>query len=67
VNSASTAVFVYYYFRHPETVQKIKNHAITSGVPHINLGILRRVEIPLPPPDVQWRIVEILAAYDDLY
>ena len=58
--------FVYYFFRHPNTVQKIKNHGITSGVPHINLGILKAFEIPLPPLEVQRKIVAILAAYDDL-
>lgn len=60
------AKFVFYFFRHPTTVQNIKNHAITSGVPHINLGILRDFEIPLPPLTVQSRIVETLSAYDDL-
>jgi type I restriction enzyme S subunit len=46
VNPAKAdAKFVYYYFRHPDTVQNIKNHAITSGVPHINLGLLRDFEL----------------------
>jgi type I restriction enzyme, S subunit len=58
--------FVYYFFRHPETVQSIKNRAITSGVPHINLGILREFEIPVPHLDVQRKIVTILSTYDDL-
>jgi type I restriction enzyme S subunit len=60
------AKFVYYYFRHPDTVQNIKNHAITSGVPHINLGLLRALKIPLPPLGAQREIVSILSAYDDL-
>jgi len=60
------ATFVYYFFRYPDTVQTIKNRALTSGVPHINLGILREFEIPLPPMDVQGKIVAILATYDDL-
>ena len=58
--------FVFYFFRHSDTVQKIKNHALTSGVPHINLGILREFEIPLPPLRVQHEIAAILSAYDDL-
>jgi type I restriction enzyme S subunit len=67
VNPAKAdATFVYYYFRHPDTVQNIKNHAITSGVPHINLGLLRQFEMPLPPMNAQRRIVAILSAYDDL-
>jgi type I restriction enzyme S subunit len=60
------ARFVYYYFRHPETIQIIKNHALTSGVPHINLGLLREFQIPLPPVEEQQKIVATLSAYDDL-
>ena len=58
--------FVYYYFRRPEVVQSIKNRAITSGVPHINLGILRAFEIVCPPLEAQRQIACILSAYDDL-
>jgi type I restriction enzyme S subunit len=58
--------FVYYYFRLPTTVETIKNHVSSSGVPHINLGVLRRFKIPLPPLKEQRRIVEVAAAYDDL-
>ena len=53
-------------FRHPNTVQNIKNHAITSGVPHINLGLLRDFEIPLPPVYAQRNIVNVLSSYDEL-
>ncbi len=60
------ARFVYHYFRSREVVQTIRNRALTSGVPHINLGILRGLEIPHPPLDVQCRIADILSAYDDL-
>jgi type I restriction enzyme S subunit len=67
VNPAKAdARFVFYFFRHPETVQTIKNRALTSGVPHINLGILREFEMPLPPLDTQREIVATLSAYDDL-
>ncbi len=60
------ARFVYYFFRHSDTVQKVKNHAITSGVPHINLGILREFKIPLPPIKAQRKIVDVLSNYDAL-
>ena len=60
------AQFVYYFFRMPSTVQSVINHALTSGVPHINLGILKDFDIPLPHTAVQERIVDILSAYDDL-
>jgi type I restriction enzyme S subunit len=58
--------FVYYFFRLPATVQKVINHALTSGVPHINLGILKEFRITLPEADCQERIAGILSAYDDL-
>lgn len=58
--------FVYYYFRLPTTVETIKSHVSSSGVPHINLGVLRRFKIPLPPLKDQRRIVEVAAAYDAL-
>ena len=58
--------YVYYYFRHPKTIQKVINHALTSGVPHINLGILKGFEIPLPPVSVQTEIASILSTYDEL-
>src|ERR1035437_2053196 len=65
VNPAKVdAWFVYYFFRHPDTVQTVKNRAITSGVPHINLGILREFEMPLPPPTTQREIVSLLSSYD---
>ena len=60
------ARFIYFYFRSPATVQSVINHALTSGVPHINLGILKRFEVPLPPLAEQRRIAEVLTAYDGL-
>lgn len=56
--------FVYYFFRHPDTIQRIKNNSLTSGVPHINLGVLRTFKIPLPPLAVQKSITAILSGYD---
>jgi type I restriction enzyme S subunit len=59
-------LYLYYYFRLPSTVSYIENHALQSGVPHINLGILRKFEVIYPPLLVQQKIVAILSAYDDL-
>jgi type I restriction enzyme, S subunit len=58
--------FVYYFFRQAATVKRVINYALTSGVPHINLGILKEFEITLPMIDCQHRIAEVLSAYDDL-
>ena len=59
-------LYLYYYFRLRSTVQYIENHALQAGVPHINLGILRKLEVFAPPRDVQRKIAAILATYDDL-
>lgn len=43
-----------------------RDYALTSGVPHINLGILKRFEIALPDLESQCRIADVLSAYDAL-
>lgn len=60
------ARYVYQYFRLESTIQGILNRTITAGVPHINLGILKSFEIPLPPLLAQQAIAEVAQAYDDL-
>jgi type I restriction enzyme S subunit len=60
------ARFIYYYFSSPEAVQKIINRNSSSGVPHINLTVLRNFLVPVPALREQQRIAEILSAYDDL-
>jgi len=59
-------LYLYYYFRMPSTVTYIENHALQSGVPHINLGILRKLEIICPPINIQNKISATISAYDDL-
>ncbi|WP_295449993.1 restriction endonuclease subunit S [uncultured Thiodictyon sp.] len=58
--------FVYYFFRQPKTIQKIINHATSSGVPHINLGTLKSFAIRLPDVQYQRQIAKILSGYDYL-
>lgn len=60
------ALFLYYFFSTADTVQQIQNLAFAAGVPHINLDILRKFEISVPPVQVQRRIAGILSAYDEL-
>lgn len=57
--------YVYYYFRSEEYLEYLDQHTIQTGVPHINLGILRNTPIPLPPLPIQRRIAEILGRLDD--
>lgn len=60
------ADWVYYCFRSPAVQQEMTNRASSSGVPHINLGVLREFRVRLPPLAIQRRIASILSAYDDL-
>lgn len=59
-------MFLYYCFTSNDTVNRIKNHASSSGVPHINLNVLRNFEIVCPPLLIQKKISSILSSYDDL-
>ncbi|MFJ2107547.1 restriction endonuclease subunit S [Streptomyces microflavus] len=61
----SLADFIYYQFRSPDMVAIIRNRAIATGVPHINLGILGAIEVSIPPIDEQRAIVAVLGALDD--
>lgn len=57
--------FVYFVLRSPALTDEIRRRAITTGVPHINLGITQELPIPLPPLDEQKRIAWLLGALDD--
>lgn len=59
------AEFIYYQFKSSEMLVEINNRAITTGVPHINLGILGDLTISLPSLDVQQGIVSVLGVLDD--
>ena len=58
--------WIYYYFTEASTVVRLVNQAFSSGVPHINLGILREFQVDIPPLPTQRKIAAILSAYDDL-
>jgi type I restriction enzyme S subunit len=60
------ATFLFYYFASPQMVSHIRSIAIGAAVPGINLGLLKGIDVTLPPIGVQYRISEILSAYDDL-
>lgn len=63
--SAADPRYVYYACSAPDFVAQVHNNAIATGVPHINLGILRRLEIPLPSMQTQVMAADVLAALDD--
>lgn len=59
-------MFVYYWSCSPDFQQAVFDHAIVAGVPHINLGILGELPIPIPPLATQARIASILGFIDNL-
>ena len=44
--------FVVLLFKQADTIAYIKANAVAAGVPHINLGFLRRFPVIVPPPPV---------------
>jgi type I restriction enzyme, S subunit len=57
--------FVYYACSANTFIKQVEDHAISTGVPHINLGILSKLQIPLPDFHLQTAIAEVLGALDD--
>ncbi len=58
--------FVYHVFTSPIGQRLIQNGTIQTGVPHINLGILRRLPLDLPAVREQEAIAEALSDADAL-
>ena len=58
--------YVYYWFRQSSVAEMIRRRAITSGVPHINLGILKGFEIRLPSLVHQQNAVRVLDDFECL-
>lgn len=60
------ARFIYYWFTSREAMSRIVNQNSSSGVPHINLTVLRNFKVPAPDLRIQRRVADYLATYDDL-
>ena len=58
--------FVYAWLASPLMVRYLENMNNGGAVPLLNLGIVRKVPVPLPPIATQNKIADILSAYDDL-
>lgn len=58
-------MYVYYASTTPAFLRQVEDRAISTGVPHINLGILGDLTIPVPPLYEQRAIAEVLGALDD--
>jgi type I restriction enzyme S subunit len=59
-------LFLYYYLSSHEAIERIQSFISSSGVPHINLTVMRNFEVPVPPIQTQHAIASILSSYDDL-
>lgn len=57
--------FLYYVFCSQEQLDYIQNTAIQTGVPHTNLGILKKTPVQLPPLGTQRQIASLLGLLDD--
>ena len=57
--------FVYYFLQSPHFAGYVETSTIQTGVPHINLRILRSAPAIWPEKDEQCRIASVLAALDD--
>ena len=58
--------FVYAWLSSPLMVRYLESMNNGGAVPLLNLGIIRRIPVPLPPIETQSKIADILSAYDDL-
>jgi type I restriction enzyme, S subunit len=58
--------FLYFALRSPDATDALKRQAITAGVPHINLAMLRGFRVLVPPLAAQRRIAAVLSAFDEL-
>lgn len=58
-------LFIYYVFASQAMREHVRLHAIQTGVPHTNLGILRETPLLLPPVAEQHAIATVLGALDD--
>ena len=64
--SKADPIFVYAWLSSPLMVRYLESMNNGGAVPLLNLGIVRRVPVPLPPIETQSKIADILSAYDDL-
>lgn len=51
--TSATAEFIYNQFRAPETTARFIAQAMTAGVPHVNLKLLRDFQLIAPPRELQ--------------
>lgn len=58
--------YLTYYLLAPEQQHNLTSSANGATVAHLNIGIIRNLNVVLPPRPVQDKIASILCAYDDM-
>lgn len=61
----SDPLFIYYLLRSPRFLSFLDGATIQTGVPHINMGLLRAWEVAAPAVREQRRISRLLGSLDD--
>ncbi len=64
--SVADPLYIFYFFESHEQQKSIQRSAIQTGVPHINLGILRALPVRVPPLPQQRAIAAVLSDVDGL-
>ncbi len=59
-------IFLVFYFRSIAAVRRMEARTISTGVPHINLGILRDFEVDVPPLPLQRKFALRVTAVETL-
>lgn len=65
VGATTSRQYLYAMLRATDTEQRIQNMAMTAGVPHINLALLREMRIVVPPVLVQAAFETLMAPISD--
>lgn len=60
------SVFLLHYFQFPCAVREMENRTISTGVPHINLSILKSFPIYLPPRKLQMAFKQLWIKHQSL-
>lgn len=64
--TSTTAEFIYCQLRSNETTERFVAQSMTSGVPHVNLALLREFEVLAPPLEMAVRFSYPISAFEEM-